>query len=253
MTRAVVSGHSAHIAAWRLTGAARINLTPRTEAHCVASGGALAGTSGSKAQEHRGAEGNRALQVWLTWFQISALSLSSWVTPSKLHRRSEPPFPHVQTGMAVFTCRCVIPGSELDVKGRGKDTIYEMLPFAGCFSHFIWTTLCRIKMGRTRLDVWRDYQRDEACVRPHTRPALKPGWSLLFPSTPLPISSQYWFWSQKENTPVSKERHSKSVSESLSLLGWQAVSSCHLLLVQWPLRMAGFVRVLQRDRPVGHI
>ena len=49
MTRAVVSGHFARIAAWGLTGAARINLTPRTEAHCVASGGALAGTSGSKA------------------------------------------------------------------------------------------------------------------------------------------------------------------------------------------------------------
>ena len=64
MTRGVVSGHSARISAQGLTGAARINLTPRTEAHCVASGGALAGTSGSKAQgEHRGPEGNRALQV----------------------------------------------------------------------------------------------------------------------------------------------------------------------------------------------
>lgn len=78
MTRAVVSGHSACISARGLTGAARINLTPRTKPHCVASGGALAGTSGSKAQgEHRGPEGNRALRVWLTWFQISALSLSS--------------------------------------------------------------------------------------------------------------------------------------------------------------------------------
>ena len=64
MTRGVVSGHSAGISAPGLTGAARINLTPRTEAHCVVSGGALAGTSGSKAQgEHRGPEGNRALQV----------------------------------------------------------------------------------------------------------------------------------------------------------------------------------------------
>ena len=64
MTRGVISGHSARISAQGLTGAARINLTPRTEAHCVASGGALAGTSGSKAQgEHRGPEGNRALQV----------------------------------------------------------------------------------------------------------------------------------------------------------------------------------------------
>ena len=65
MTRGVVSGHSAHISARGLTGAARINLTPRTEAHCIVLGGALAGTSGSKAQgEHRGPEGNRALQVF---------------------------------------------------------------------------------------------------------------------------------------------------------------------------------------------
>lgn len=107
MTRTVVSRHLARIPVWGLAGTARINLTPRREGPLCCIGRGTTGASGSKAQgeEHRDAAGNRALQGQLTWFRISALALFSCVTLSKPHKPSEPPFPHLQMGTTVLTCR----------------------------------------------------------------------------------------------------------------------------------------------------